>query len=178
MTTAEPANQTRITGGHRRRGWARNDSTWIDAELEQACSALDDSVRHDHLTYRASRTIESTETSEIVRKLVNDLLATDRGRELRTKEQVQNQYIDLVKEIPEVVEVRLVDDNGGQVLLTVISGTPFERTPRDKVYDAQIEVMENMKEPLLEFRLVNVREFAGRSIDELGSVPGITIWSH
>jgi hypothetical protein len=177
MTTAEPTNLTGIPARHHRSSWNRQEYSWIDRVLEEARHVTNYPVRHNLPIRRASAIVDSTETSEIVRRIANALLVMGQVHKLRTNEQVQKKYIELVKELPEVVEVRLVDDDGGQILLTVISATPFEREPRDKVYDAQIDVMQKMDRPLLGFRLLNIEEFPGRSLDDLLPVSGITIWS-
>lgn len=86
-------------------------------------------------------------------------------------------YIELVSEIPEVREVRLLDDDEGPALWTIISATPFDNHPRDRVIEAQIEVMKNMDEPLLGFRLINVRELNGEFSEGYISDMGPIVWS-
>lgn len=96
---------------------------------------------------------------------------------IQTKKQVQEQYINIVKAIPEVVMVILVEEDEWKSLLTMISAPPFEDEPRDKVFDAQIEVMQRMEKPLLGFHLVNIEELPGRSLNEQGSMAGTVLWS-
>ena len=96
---------------------------------------------------------------------------------VQTREWLQNQYIDLIKSIPEVVEVRLWNDDEGPALMTVISATPFDDEPRYRVFDAQIEVMEQMEEPLLGFRMVNLQEMAECGLGAQGPLTGQVVWS-
>ena len=66
-----------------------------------------------------------------------------------------SKYLELVKEIPEVVEVRLsVDDE----LYAVLSATPHDDVPRYRVYRAEGEVEDAVKEQPYRFRLVNAQE--------------------
>ena len=97
--------------------------------------------------------------------------------EIRTEEEATRAYVDLVKDIPEVVQVRLADDDEGKLLWTLIRATPFVDEPRDRVYRAQIAVMQRMDKPFLGFRLINVRELPGEFLDD-GDVPiGEVVWS-
>ena len=86
-------------------------------------------------------------------------------------------YIKLVSEIPEVREVRLLDDDEGPALWTIISATPFDNGPRDRVIAAQIDVMRNMEGPLLGFRLINISELNEGFSDEYISDIGTIAWS-
>ena len=86
----------------------------------------------------------------------------------------QDQYINLVRMIPEVVEVRLADDEEGPMLWTVISAMPFDRGPRNRVYDAQFRVTQRTPNPVTGFRLVNVNELRGTPDDLIG---GTVVWS-
>ena len=86
-------------------------------------------------------------------------------------------YIKLVSDIPEVREVRLLDDDEGPALWTIISATPFDNGPRDRVIEAQIDVMRSMEEPLLGFRLINIRELNEEFSEEYISDIGTIAWS-
>ncbi|MDE0822434.1 MAG: hypothetical protein OSB07_00450 [Dehalococcoidia bacterium] len=101
-------------------------------------------------------------------------VASDR---ITTVNQATDKYIDLMKKIPEVIEVHLADDEEGQSLWTVISATPFENEPRDRVFSAQIEIMRMMDKPLLEFHLTNIQEMPGGSINGGVQSIGTVLWS-
>ena len=90
-----------------------------------------------------------------------------------TERRAQYQYINLVKRIPEVVEVRLADDEEGPMLWTVISAIPFDRAPRNRVYDAQFRVTQRTPNPVTGYRLVNINELRGTPDDLIG---GTVVW--
>ena len=64
-------------------------------------------------------------------------------------------YLDLVREIPEVVEVRLAENDS---LCTVISATPHDDEPCYRVFEAQVAVMRGVKQQPFLFDLVNCQE--------------------
>ena len=66
-----------------------------------------------------------------------------------------NKYIELIKDIPEVVEVRLSKDNS---LCTIIAATPHDDVPCYKVFEAQVAVMRKVKQQPFLFDLVNCEE--------------------
>ena len=69
--------------------------------------------------------------------------------------QALSKYLELVKEIPEVVEVRLSEDDE---LYAILSATPFDDAPCYRVYRAEGEVMDSVKDQPYRFRLVNALE--------------------
>ena len=66
-----------------------------------------------------------------------------------------SKYLELVKNIPEVVEVRLSEDDE---LCTIISATPHNEGPRYRVFEAQVALMRGMKGQPFLFNLVNCEE--------------------
>ena len=119
----------------------------------------------------------ATDNSDLGADTGNGSVATTRTPSIRTAGQAQQQYVNLVKGIPEVVKVLLVEGDGGQSLLTVISATPFDDTPRNRVFDAQIDLMQRMEKPLLGFHLMNVQELPGHSLERQGLEAGVVVWS-
>ena len=95
-----------------------------------------------------------------------------RERSLPSK-QVERGYLKLVQDIPEVVEVRLADDDEGAAIWTIISATPFDDVPRDRVIMAQMEVMKKA-ECDVGFHLINLeeldREFRTNYMSGIGTV--------
>ena len=81
-----------------------------------------------------------------------------------------SKYIELVKDIPEVMEVRLsVDDT----LCTIISATPHDDEPCYRVFAAQETVMRSLKQQPFLYDLVNCRELpegAGERLSSLGDL--------
>lgn len=69
--------------------------------------------------------------------------------------QAMSKYLELVKEIPEVVEVRLSEDDS---LCTIISATPHDDEPCYRVFEAQVAVMREVKQQPFLFDLVNCQE--------------------
>lgn len=68
-------------------------------------------------------------------------------------------YVRLVTMVPQVRRVLLEQTAGGPRIWTVISARPFDDAPRDALYQAELEVLQ--EEPLasMDFRLVNLDEF-------------------
>ena len=95
---------------------------------------------------------------------------------IKTAREAQQQYVDLVKAIPEVVKVLLVEEDEGQSVVTVISATPFDDLPRSKVFDVQAEVMRRMEKPLLGFHLMNIQELPDSSLVFQGMETSQVLW--
>ncbi|MYC36577.1 MAG: hypothetical protein F4X66_06645 [Chloroflexi bacterium] len=84
--------------------------------------------------------------------------------------QALSKYLELVKEIPEVVEVRLAEDDS---LCTIISATPHDDEPCYRVFAAQETVMRSLKQQPFLYDLVNCRELpegAGERLSSLGDL--------
>ena len=86
-------------------------------------------------------------------------------------------YIQLVCQIPEVVEVRLGDDDDGPALWTIISATPLNYAPGDRVLEAQVEVLRLMDEPQPGFRLINAQDLDKEWRDAYISGIGPVLWA-
>ena len=119
----------------------------------------------------------ATDSSDLGTDTGNGSVAAVRRPLIQTAGQAQQQYVELVKVIPEVVKVLLVEGDGGQSLLTVISATPFDDVPRNRVFDAQIDLMQRMEKPLLGLHLMNVQELTGNSLERQGLEAGVVVWS-
>ena len=82
-----------------------------------------------------------------------------------------SKYLELVKEIPEVVEVRLSEDDS---LCTIISATPHDDGPCYRVFEAQVNVMKTVKEQPFLFDLVNreelPKEYRKERVENLGEL--------
>ena len=105
------------------------------------------------------------------------LKRASRGSVSAKRKRAEKQYVALVREISEVVELRLADEDEGPVLWTIISAIPFDDGPRDRVIEAQIETMRGMQLPLMGFRLINREELSDGFRDEYISGIGMAIWS-
>ena len=84
--------------------------------------------------------------------------------------QAMSKYLELVQEIPEVVEVRLSEDD---TLCTIISATPHDDEPCYRVFAAQETVMRSLKQQPFLYDLVNCRELpegAGERLSSLGDL--------
>ncbi len=91
------------------------------------------------------------------------------------RKRAEEHHLELVREIPEVVEVRLADDDEGAAIWTIISATPFDDRPRDRVIEAQINVMKDGK-CALGFRLINLEEMDWAFRDDYVSGIGTVLW--
>ena len=99
-----------------------------------------------------------------------------RGPVLSRRRRAEKQYLALVREIPEVVEVRLADDDDGAAIWTIISAVPFDNGPRDRVIDAQIEVIKDAQ-CAVGFRLINLEELGHEFRNDYVSGLGTVLWS-
>ena len=91
------------------------------------------------------------------------------------RKQAEEYYLKLAREIPEVVEVHLVDDDEGPAIWTIISATPFDDGPRNRVINAQIDVMKSAR-CALGFRLINLEELDCAFRDDYVSDIGTVLW--
>lgn len=87
--------------------------------------------------------------------------------------QAMSKYLELVREIPEVVEVRL---SGDDELYAIISATPFDAAPCYRVYRAEGKVMDLVNPQPYRFRLVNAQELPSEGRDEHIRSFGDLVW--
>jgi len=83
-----------------------------------------------------------------------------------------SKYLELVKEIPEVVEVRLSEDD---TLCTIISAVPFDDEPRYRVFKAEVTMTRNVEQQPFLFDLVNREELPEGASERLASM-GDLVW--
>ena len=82
-------------------------------------------------------------------------------------------YLDLVREIPEVVEVRL---SGDDTVCTVISADPSDKRPRYSVFEAQTTMIRAVANQPFDFRLLNRQSLTAKKLDEHISGYGDLVW--
>ena len=87
--------------------------------------------------------------------------------------QAMSKYLELVQEIPEVVEVRL---SGDDELYAIISATPFDAAPCYRVYRAEGKVMDSVNPQPYRFRLVNAQELPLEGREEHIRSFGDLVW--
>ncbi len=87
--------------------------------------------------------------------------------------QAMSKYLELVQEIPEVVEVRL---SGDDMLCTIISATPHDDEPCYQVFEAQVAVMRGVKRQPFLFDLVNREELPEYRRSERIASLGDLVW--
>ena len=71
--------------------------------------------------------------------------------------------------------MHLVDDDEGPAIWTIISATPFDDGPRNRVIEAQINVMKSAR-GALGFRLINLEELDHAFRDDYMSDIGTVLW--
>ena len=84
-----------------------------------------------------------------------------------------SKYLELVQEIPEVVEVRL---SGDDTLCTVISADPTDKRPRYRVFEAQTTMIRAVANQPFDFRLLNRQSLTVKKLDEHISGYGDLVW--
>ena len=87
--------------------------------------------------------------------------------------QALSKYLELVREIPEVVEVRL---SGDDVVCTVISADYMDKGPRYRVFEAQTAVIRAVANQPFDFRLLNRQSLTAKNLDEHISGYGDLVW--
>jgi hypothetical protein len=90
--------------------------------------------------------------------------------------QAYDLYLKRMKKIDIVQEVRCVEDKGGITIWTIISAPPFEYDLRDPIYDAQIEVFQRLDRPVVDFRVLNVREYPEDSLTKVVPTNVQSMW--
>ena len=84
-----------------------------------------------------------------------------------------SKYLELVQEIPEVVEVRLSEDD---TLYTIISATPHDDDPCYRVYRAEGAVIREVEPQPFLFDLINLNELPGDRREERIVHWGSPVW--
>ena len=84
-----------------------------------------------------------------------------------------SKYLELVKDIPEVLEVRLSEDD---VVCTVISADPLDKRIRYRVFEAQTAMILAVADQPFDFRLLNRQSLMTKKMDERLSGHGDLVW--
>ena len=87
--------------------------------------------------------------------------------------QAMSKYLELVKEIPEVVEVRLSEDD---TLYTIISAPRDDDAILGQVIDAELAVMHEVKHQPFLFRVVNSQRMPQEGLKQRIGSFGDMIW--
>ncbi len=74
------------------------------------------------------------------------------------------QYVSIVSRLPFVEEVRAEPGYEGVQVWTVIDSEPFADEPRDLVYGAELQALDQSPKALVDFRLVNRREYGDEAM--------------
>ena len=82
-------------------------------------------------------------------------------------------YLELVQQIPEVVEVRRSADD---LLCTVISADPLDRRARFQVFDAQTALVLAVDDQPFDFRLLNYQALTMQQRDAHIASYGDLVW--
>ena len=80
------------------------------------------------------------------------------SNKLNTIDEACQLFVNEVQKVDVVKEMHLYEGDEGAMLLTVISAEPFQIEPRDSVFKAERKVTRCSSKPLVDFRLLNVRE--------------------
>ena len=107
----------------------------------------------------------------------NGSTTTGRAGLIKTTNVARQQYVNVVRLIPEVIKVLLVEGDEGPSLLTVISAAPFDDGPRSSAFDVQVDFMQRMEAPLVGFHLLNIQELPGQDLEHQGLESHQVLWS-
>ena len=87
------------------------------------------------------------------------------ARGVRAREaKVLDQYIELVSRLPFVEEVRAEPGYTGVLVWTVIDSEPWADGPNDQVYSAELQAFDQCPKALVDFRLINRREYGDEAM--------------
>lgn len=130
-----------------------------------------------HVRPRAEKeTILTGPMAEFIDSLLGAAGERSNPTRISTVQQAASRYVQMVKMMPEVQEVRITEGDKGTTLLTIIIAEPFDEGPRERIINAQLEVMENMVVPVVDFDLINLSEFEpGKAESFLGN-NFLTVW--
>ena len=78
---------------------------------------------------------------------------------------VLDHYVSLVSRLPFVEEVRAEPGYQGVQIWTVIDSEPFADEPRDQVYGAELQAWDQCPKALVDFRLINRREYGDEAME-------------
>ena len=159
----------RVLGAHQDAVRAMLDFPFDCRLLDDQASGIENRAaynrRHGDMVWaRAAETDQRTEVILKAHKLNNPGLAYYKA---------MSKYLELVREIPEVVEVRL---SGDDELYAILSATPHDDAPRYRVYQAEGEIMDLMEDQPYRFRLVNARELPEEGREEHICSFGDLVW--
>ena len=85
-------------------------------------------------------------------------------------------FVDRVRAIEYVDEIRCVREGGYYEVWTFISSPPFEAELRFPIYDVEWEITERVSEPTLDFRVVNTRELDCEDESMIAPAGGRLLW--
>ena len=100
-------------------------------------------------------------------------------RKLTSPEEVIEAYVERVKAIPAVREVRLLGgdlEEPGPTVWTVIAAPPFDFEARRPMYEAEAEILRAAGGPLVGFRLVNLEELRPGVLETLFAPSDKVLW--
>jgi len=102
-----------------------------------------------------------------VRPAKKELLQPIQTESSEINKSLQN-FIDLVKDESFVREIYISKNNSILTVWTIIEAIAFDDTNRFKIYDAQLKVLQKLKEGrVIGFRVMNVNEYEHCSLDLL-----------
>jgi hypothetical protein len=97
--------------------------------------------------------------------------------QLDSRESVCQAFVTAVRRLPQSRLVATRADGDELHVWTVIEAAPFERTPRDEVFRAEIEALGGSPEVLVDFHLANVAEHGSSSPRDLVPSDAHVVWA-
>ena len=95
---------------------------------------------------------------------------------ISSPQEARDLYVEKVKQLEVVQEVRYFGSEDAICILTLISAPPWDNRARRPVYEAQGEVIDTFTKPMIDFRLIHLNEFPGRSQEDFLPSDTELIW--
>ena len=78
---------------------------------------------------------------------------------------VLDHYVSIVSRFPFVEQVLAKPGYDGVLIWTVIDSEPFADEPRDQVYGAELQALDQCPKALVDYRLINRREYGDEAME-------------
>lgn len=85
-------------------------------------------------------------------------------------------YVNKLKEIDVVQEIRSYQDEDCITIMALVTTAPFDDLARAPVYEAQLDVIQEVDQPVVDFRVINLMELSGRSVADVLPSEGRVLW--
>jgi hypothetical protein len=94
----------------------------------------------------------------------------------RLERRLLQAYVDIIASLDATQTVLAEKGSEGFAIWTVIDAEPFDWAPRESVYAAELQACDTTPETLVEFRLLNQREYDHETLSQIVPAPSQIVW--